>query len=288
MNKVSESKLAIAVSKAGCLPSISFYNCIFKGKYDLDYMKKEIDSFFSECKGSLVLSIGLHNLETETVMDFVLKNKADVIEIIIEDAIVSTKKIDNWKLVERTERVLFPLKTVKKQLILKSISKELIELFENTVPHVFDAYVLKGPEGAGSVSTKTNLEKDLAYLVEKFKKIKLIPSGGIATAQKVVNLTKQGFDYVGVGTAFALSQESIIDIKTKERLLGKELGKFNDTGQNAIIFSLVDDFDKNHTAGLQEAIKGECKGHVFAGSGIGTINKIKPVTEIVKELVNGL
>lgn len=288
MNKVSESKLAIAVSNAGCLPSISFYNCIFKGNYDLKYMKEEIDSFFSNSKGSLVLSMGLHNLEKEMVMNFVLENKADIIEIIIEDATVSTKKLDNWKLVERVERVLFPLKVDKKKLILKSISKELIELFENTVPHIFDAYVLKGPDGAGNVSTKTNLEKDLAYLVNKFKDIKLIPSGGIATAQRIANFTKQGFDYVGVGTVFALSQESVIDVKTKERLLGKELVKFNDTGQNAVIFSLVDDFDKNHTAGLQHAIKGENKGHVFAGSGLKTISKIKPVAEIVKELVNGL
>jgi hypothetical protein len=67
--------------------------------------------------------------------------------------------------------------------------------------------------------------------------------------------------------------------------LGLSIDGDNRLKQNALVFSYTKDTDNNNTDGLLLGIKGSDKGLIFMGKGIDSVDRIKTVEEIVKELV---
>jgi hypothetical protein len=69
-----------------------------------------------------------------------------------------------------------------------------------------------------------------------------------------------------------------------------DIQRMNNSGQqNAIVFNKYtgpDDF--NNTRSLMAGIKNPNMGHIFAGIGIDHVKEIKPVNDIIQELVTDL
>ena len=98
---------------------------------------------------------------------------------------------------------------------------------------------------------------------------------------------------VGIGTLFAVSEESCVSKETKLKMIEsgfKSTIRMNIDGgesvkQNALLFSYIKDTDNNNTSGLVLGIKSAKEGLIFMGKGIDSVDRIKTVEEIVKELV---
>jgi hypothetical protein len=67
----------------------------------------------------------------------------------------------------------------------------------------------------------------------------------------------------------------------------QDLGKFNNTGQQGLIFSKVAD-DPYHIHSLELGVQTGSSGHVYAGHAVDHITEILPIHEIVKKLIHFL
>jgi hypothetical protein len=115
----------------------------------------------------------------------------------------------------------------------------------------------------------------------------IIVTGGISTSAEIRQYLDAGAVAVGLGTVFALSEESCINYEKKLAMLEKSFADVQNIGvgkQNAIIFTPIPDKDSNHTAGLLIGRDSSSKGLLFAGRAIDNISSIKSVATIVKEL----
>ena len=305
MNKVSDAKLASAVWEAGCMPSLTAFNYIIDDtrpsasshhrKIHYNLMQHEIDIFYALSPlGKFVLSVDSQTINNNEFFEVVVKNKINFLEII-----VPVLKIKNTKLTEETiktfvglQRNLKRYKDINVKIILKGLSRFVPLEIESHFPNLFDGFILKGPDGAGIVSNRvgnrTLLEDQLSVL-QQHPNCCLITTGGISTGKEARMYLDNGASYVGLGTIFAFSAESSINNDSKLAAIGKQIERFADTNQNAIIFSTdnIDEFDSNHTASLEFGVK-SVEGHLFAGTGITNITSIKTVKEIVKEIINGM
>ena len=164
-------------------------------------------------------------------------------------------------------------------IISKGIVLELNE-------HV-DAIAVKGNEAAGysgELSTSDMFDKIRSQYPEK----KLIASGGIHCGEQVRDYVDRGAVGVSLGTMFACSTESPLSLETKHKLINatvQDLGKFNNTGQQGLIFSKVAD-DPYHYHSLKLGIQTGSSGHVYAGHAVDHITEILPIHEIVKKLTH--
>ena len=168
-------------------------------------------------------------------------------------------------------------------------------------PHIskyddlIDAYTLKSNESAGGFGQYSSLD-----LLTKFKKITdkpLIPQGGIGTSTQIKELLNNGAEAVGIGTRFAISNESMLSNPAKLAIVNSntsDLVTLEDTCQRAIIFNKDEidlTFNKsawNRDELLHEGVKTGKTGLVYVGNAIDQITKIASVEEIVEELVKDL
>jgi NAD(P)H-dependent flavin oxidoreductase YrpB (nitropropane dioxygenase family) len=152
----------------------------------------------------------------------------------------------------------------------------------------FDAYVIKGAEGAGGSNRDI---KPLKNTYDYFKTLlpNVIPTGGIHSAEQVKYYLDQGAIAVAIGTLFAMSQECQLSAVTKEQLLqtsSADLTRFGRHGKQGIVHKIIDsDDENNHTLGLQRGIKDLCDGHVYCGTAIDHITSIRPIQDIVDDLI---
>jgi hypothetical protein len=293
MNKVSDANLASAVWNAGCMPSLSLLNYIIDRKIDYKLMQQELDKFKNMSPlGKFVLSVNSSSFLNQEFYDWAIKNKLTHIEVIPD-----VLKLKGTEFEEKTElffqemyQASIKYKKHGIKLIFKSLTRFLIFELEKKFKGLFDAYILKGPEGAGTIVDRldnNSLLQDQIAILNKHPDCVLITTGGISKSYDVKKYIDAGASYIGIGTLFAVSKECAISKETKQKILGKSIERFTDTNQNAIIFSKgIEEFDNNHTNSLTMGIQSPKNGHVFVGRAIESITEIKPVEQIVRELVN--
>lgn len=305
MNKVSDAKLASAVWEAGCMPSLTAFNYIIDDtqpsvashnrKIHYNLMQHDIDTFYTLSPlGKFVLSVDSQTINNDEFFEIVVKNKINFLEII-----VPVLKIKNTKLTEDTIKTLTALqhnlkryKDLNVKIILKGLTRFVPLEIESHFPNLFDGFILKGPDSAGTVANKLynrTLLEDQMSVLQQHPNCCLITTGGISNGKEAKLYLDNGASYVGLGTIFAFSAESSISNDSKLAAIGKQIERFEDTNQNAIIFSTenINEFDNNHTASLEFGVK-SVKGHLFAGRGITNITSIKTVKEIVEEIINDM
>lgn len=272
MNKVSEINLAVAVHEAGAVPSISF---VHGGHLDINFFKKTLLDFKDRTSGStkIILSFSWEDILRQDIVDFLLNQNFKFIEIFhrpINDA-------------------LWPVMTMH----LDFLKKQGIYVIAKTLKAItkvdYDIVILKGSEGAGrTLQDSGTLEENFNIYKKEKPNTKVIPSGGIYSKEQVNYYMAKGAEAIGIGTLFALSEESCVSIETKKEILktNSEMiqlqGKHNHRG---IVFSQIDNDDDNNTQALIKGISSPNEGMLFTGNGIDFIKSIKPVKEIILELM---
>jgi NAD(P)H-dependent flavin oxidoreductase YrpB (nitropropane dioxygenase family) len=170
MNGVSDINLAIVVSQAGAVPSISFFNYYTDGKVNLPWVEKELKRFIDATSSTeIILSMHWEHFISNAVTDILLKNKIRLVELFIRPL----------------THQLWP--DLSKQInTMKSHGVNV--MFKTTgllpVSH-FDSIVLKGPQAAGrSFGGIMSLEEQYKSVKEKIGS-KVIPSGGIGSPEQI-------------------------------------------------------------------------------------------------------
>ena len=277
MNGVSQDlKLAIAVHRAGAMPSLMPNN-----------LEKDV-KLFKKLTGNtnLVISVSEIDLYNNNFVDNLIDLKITFVELLRDD-IDSVEKLnsiqplsENWyncTFLKNLERL--KSNNIK---IMRRCFKRPIETFD-----LIDAVCIKGKESAG-FSSDISIEQLLQEQKEKTPDAKLITYGGIAGPDDVKKYLDLGADAVGVGTLFAASVESCIDIKTKQLMVSKtkkDLTLFQDTKQNAMVIEPLDsDDDFNRHKSLDLGIRG-IGGHIYAGYSINGVTEIRTVKQTVDYLV---
>jgi len=298
MNKVSDAKLAIAVFNAGGVPSISAYNFRFNGTINYVLLRKEFEKFKTTTNSNnIILSISaeeITNLEFIKFLEYKLFSHIELIceSIKLTGITLNPDQINYFKTLELNVKIL---KEYGITIILKSLTrfliKEVHEIFKNTI---FDAYVIKGPDGAGSIidfNASRSLEDDIVQLRTLFSDIVLIASGGVGDSADVRKMIELGATAVSIGTLFAMSTDSSISHESKNAVLERKpntVEKFKNSNQRAVIFSTIVDDDLNHTNSLIKGIASPKEGHLFIGKGISKVTNILSVNEIMQSLIKEL
>jgi enoyl-[acyl-carrier protein] reductase II len=295
MNKVSNAKLAIAVHNAGAFPSISAFNFIRYDGIDYNEMLNEFKEFKASTKSkNLLLSISAEKLSVQDLLFLYDEEYLTHLEIICESirltGPLNSSELDYFK---KLKNRISPLKEKGVIIVLKCLSTFFAnEIYKNFRNDIFDGFIIKGINGAGSIrntNSNTSLEKDIIDLLRKNSDIKIVASGGISTPEDVRTYLNAGADSIAIGTLLAMSLESIISTETKKEILKRKdetLEIFKESSQRAMIFSKIETDDYNHTHSLERGIKNPCSGHVFLGSGVKDIDKIKSVSCIIKYLTD--
>ena len=283
MNQVSDAKLAIACYNAGIVPSFflsRFNNSNLTSKLDL-ITSKNLSEFRKIVKESnLILSLSCLNLTVETIK-LIIDYKVSHIELV--DYFPSTNSEKNeYRLYNK---IINLLQKNGIKIILK-LSTEL-----GTGKYLTaDGVIIKSQNGAARIKYHGENIKDLLLSTKRnHPNMPVIVSGGISTSKEIKEYLDAGAEAVSLGTVFALSEESCINIQKKMSLVEMNYNnvtkiKVGNDEQNAIVFSDVVDNDGNNTEGLRVGRDTADKGLIFIGKGIDNINAIKPVSEIVKEL----
>jgi len=275
MNRVSNLDLALAVTKAGGLASLSLFN-YYSTVLDYDSFKNDLDLFTSEMGHcNLLVSMGPREFFDHKIVALLISRKVAVVEL----------------LEHISEELLDKLQTQITQLRSNGV-KVLMKVFTPRVLLDVDGVILKGPDGAG----RANLEK--GTLQELFIKTKrkypehfIIVSGGIATGKQIKEYLALGADMVAVGTVFAATIESPISTESKQAMVDSNaemLSRFSGTNQLGLMFSQVSADDANHTQSLIKGITSPTEGHIFAGKGIDYITEILSVDAVMKTLTKDL
>lgn len=269
MNQVSDPKLAIAVYKAGGLPSLSAFNYLIKDEvFQFDKLEEAIVEFVRATNSSnFLLSLRSAHLSVIEIKQLVIKYKIPYLEL------VEFEPID----VELA-------KFYKELGVLLLVKRRTVHLHCET-----DGIVLKGPDGAGRIPAS---HIPLTELLIRFKKLHpnkiIIVSGGIGTSEQVKEYIELGADLVGVGTLFAVSTESSISTATKLKMVSSSsdnLQQFGKAHQQGLVFDMLPVDVLNKTKSLQAGIKSPDSGIIFAGKGLDNITKISTVTEIMQDLI---
>jgi hypothetical protein len=268
MNKVSDAKLALAAHAAGIIPSlVASFGALSETAVELEKFNNGAGNFTD-----LILAVSPAQLSPE------------LIDVIL------TYNVTHLQLLE-------DIKNVAEELMLSGLKKKNIKIIVkrlSTNPrgveylHLVDAIDIKGPEGASRVvNDGVPLSSRLSQLQMLYPDLPIIVTGGISTSAEIRQYLDAGAVAVGLGTVFALSEESCINYEKKLAMLEKSFADVRNIGvnkQNAIIFTPIPDEDANHTRGLLIGRDSSSKGLLFAGRAIDNISSIKSVATIVKEL----
>jgi NAD(P)H-dependent flavin oxidoreductase YrpB (nitropropane dioxygenase family) len=273
MNGVSNIDLAIAVSQAGGVPSLSVFNHYTNGRIDLLLIEKQLQQF-TEVTGSseIIISMLWEHFMAAPIVELLLKYKVTLVELFVRPADQSV-----WQALSKH--------------IDKMSSNGICVMFKTTArlpDSNFDAIVLKGPLAAGrSFGSTRSLESQYDQTKEKVIS-NIIPSGGIGNPEQVKYFMDRGALAVGVGTLLAASEESCVSKDTKQKIIestSKDIQLIGPLNCRGLLFSRLDNDDDNNTKSLYEGIKGTTSGCIYVGNGIDYINKIMPVKDIIEWLV---
>lgn len=275
MNQVSDLNLAVAVSLAGAYPSLSLFNYELENEeIDLRSFAKDLEQFKILTKSNeILISMGSKNFLDDRVLNILNNYQTWSVEL-IEDV--------NLETIPKINKIKKDFPQIK--LFVKVLGRNLL-------PDV-DGIILKGPEGAGRSNSGV---ESLINMFREAQKLRpdliIIPSGGIGNSSDVKNYIDQGAKIVGIGTLFAATEESPVSRETKLKIVessSRDLKRFSTLNQYGLLFKELDIDDENRTNSLKEGINNTDNGHIYVGSSIDNINRIKTVEELVKELVSEL
>jgi hypothetical protein len=275
MNRVSNITLAIAIQKARAFPSLSSDLYYSNQQLDFELLKKDL-LYFKDSTGSTNLLIGLQ-------WNIILK--PDIVEFLNKEDFKFVE-LYNTQMNGITWDSFSPyIEDLKNRYDMKIIFKTL-----GSIPKKHcGTIILKGSEGAGrSIDDNKTLKEKFNDIRIQDQSLRLIPSGGISTYDQITYYMSMGAFAIGIGTLFAMSEESPISYDTKKKIIDStsndlsKNGKFNTQG---ILITKIENDDDNCTQSLIHGMKSPNSGILFAGKGIDNINKIKPVKDIIEELV---
>ena len=266
MNFVSDARLAIACNRAGIVPSLVHNS-------DLEEQLKE---FRDSCPSG----------------DLILASKSQIIQKRPMNLITLYMKygVSHIQLLEDPDSNI--LKSLKNVSNIKIIYKSLRPRDLSNMMSYCDAVDLKSPDAASRVmdTNQTTMER---FLEQKDKSLNLpiIVTGGISTSAEIKMYLDAGAEAVGLGTMFALSEESRIDHDKKLEMIKKSFSDVTSLGvnrMNGIVFSETTDTDDNHSDGLKLGRDTKDQGVIWAGKALNNINAIESVQTIVNRLIEEL
>ncbi len=291
MNKVSDVTLAVAVRRAGCLPSLSIFNYFVRlGVIDPALFERDLKQYQDAVgDASILISTNIGALlDLEGFVDMLLSYRVRAVEIILEDQ-GQEAEADNRRYVILPQ-VISRLKANGTMVFTKT-------LLPSDSAASADGIILKGPDGAGRGNlTGETLEQLFNRYTTIFPGKHVITSGGVGTSAQLKYYIDRGAFGVGIGTMFAVSAESKISTETKLKLVASgagdvkrlDNGKTDTDSQNAIVFSPIAGDNHNNTRGLMAGIQTPVAGHVFIGKGIEHASEILTCEEIVQRLVKDI
>jgi len=282
MNKVSDVNLAIAVSKAGAIPSLSIFNYFTGPDYIDDNLLRSALVRYKLATGdcNILLSVSVSELIDKRFQKVIVEEQVGLIEL-IPDSYGETP-LSQF----RNDQLALAIDEVRSNGALVFVKVLSVEHVIDDI----DGVILKGNDGAGRGTN--NLEILFEKVRNKFPNLPIIVSGGIGTSAQVKSFLDKGAVAVGIGTLFAASVESSVSYETKLKMVEASSENITQlsTGatQNALVFSSTLNDNYNNTKGLLAGIKNPESGHIFAGKGINDITEILPVDSIVQRLVDFL
>jgi NAD(P)H-dependent flavin oxidoreductase YrpB (nitropropane dioxygenase family) len=278
MNKVSDAALAIACHRAGIVPTISSFNNYEAGGLAVASFQKVIEKYVSVTGvPDLIVSLAAKDFLDPQVFDFLCDLKISHVELL--DGVMSKniKSVleNKTRFNQHGGKVLFKVLNVNDQC------------------YPFDGFIIKGPDGAGRTAPGDGESLDVYYNTLKTiaPDAAIIPSGGISTSQQVKYWIDKGVVAVGIGSLFAASKESPINLIAKERIVeasSKDLQMIDKINQRALVFTETEVDGINNTRGLWAGVRTGLEGHLFMGRGVDNITEILSVNEIVKNLIKDL
>ena len=287
MNRVSDVKLAVACSRAGILPSLSIFN-YYVGPGTIGYGKAR-DAFFTYNEQTnsapVLLSCGVDTLVDDGQFKLIEEYNIKTVEVLFDSPHENT--ITPERIAKRDRRIL----ELKEQGVVVFIKALNIVDIDN-IPGIA-GIILKGPNAAGRVVEDGDTLVDrIRKCRERYPDLHIIANGGIGDSADLKEVLDAGAIAGGLGTIFAAAEECAISTETKLKMVeasAEDVQKLKGGAQqHALIFSELTKDVHNNTHGLNAGIKSPTLGHVFAGTGIGKINAIKPVQQIVNELIKDL
>ena len=281
MNKVSDVKLAIAVRKAGAIPSLSIFNYFTPPDFSYGTLSDALTRYkavIGDC--NIFLSVSVTELINKTFQKFLIEQQVGLIEL-IPDSPGETSSSQH-----RTDQLTLAIDEIRSNGTLVFVKVLAI----GDVMDDIDGVILKGNDGAGRGTN--NLEILFEKVRNKFIDLPIIVSGGIGTSAQVKLFIDKGAIAVGIGTLFAASAESRVSYETKLKMVQATTDSITKVGagavQNALVFSSTSNDTYNNTKGLIAGIKSPESGHIFAGTSVNYITGILSVDEIVQNLVKDL
>ena len=297
MNRVSDIDLAIAVGKAGCLPSIimASYSAEW-GKRFLDYdFKRDLIRYLTEVKSlNIMVSMTDFFLVTHHKKLFEILNTFKISHVEIIPYYGQGENDEGYSL-ETYIKNIMKIKSYGTKIIVKCLKVPVEPIAKTFIDNnLIDSIIVKSNRGAGRVSDH---DTDTVRLVKKTKalypNVHIIASGGVSTSSELKELLDAGATAVGFGTVFAMSKESKICEENKHILVSKtsediERMPSDRSGQNAVIFKPHEGWDNgNNSKSLEKGVEGK-GGHLFIGHGIDNINEVLSVSEIVSRLTESI
>lgn len=300
MNKAANLKLALASANAGIFPSIAGYNYChgpnnYNNKYpnlNLTHLEYDLKSF-NDKTGTNNLNISiefLDMLKPEFIKLCSLKLFSHI-EIVDETKYVSKAEAD------KTNTHLNYLKTCFTEInnygistIFKCIQPNHWDTKTKRTHDLFQGVIIKSTEAAGLVA----IDIDRKTLIEEFNYLKnlspnktFIPLGGIYSSKQIKEFLNLGAETIGVGSYFIAAEEFDIPIENKRRIIEMNTNDIrNVSGHNSVVFSEVNNYDFNLTYSLYTATNTPLKGRIPMGHGINHIKEIKPLKDLVEELIS--
>jgi NAD(P)H-dependent flavin oxidoreductase YrpB (nitropropane dioxygenase family) len=289
MNTVSDVNLALAVSKAGAVPSLSSFNYYLGNDLiDLATLKKDLEYYqrHNQVCDLIFSTSDITLIKNYQLFDFFKEFDIKFLEIIATNLLTSSGKLAVIRLLTKIKQE--NRKVFLKLLKISDSTKLLLDAFIKK--SLIDGIILKGPNGAGRVANNSSSLEELTRVwSDIFSEIGIIPCGGVGSKEDVKNLISHGATAVGVGTLFAASEESCLSVEAKQRLIksnSSDISTLNtyDFDQNSLVFSNEGRSLNNNTVGLKKGIITGNAGHIFVGKGIDQIDKIRSVKDIVEDL----
>ena len=266
MNFVSDARLAIACDKAGIVPSLVDNSCL----------EEQLKEFRDSCpKGDIILAIEPDRMMKDLMNSIELFRKYEVSHI---------------QLIERPDVNTF--KSLKFLTNIKIIYKSLCPVDLPSDMTFIDAIDLKSPDAASRVRVtgQTTMERFLEQKATN-PNLSIIVTGGISTSAQIKMYLDAGAEAIGLGTMFALSQESRIHSDKKLEMIKKSFSDVTSIGKNrmnGIKFSETSDTDDNHSVGLKLGRDTKDQGVIWAGKALDNITAIESVQTIVDRLTKEL
>ena len=203
MNQVSNAKFAVDCHNVGIYPSISLFNYKTIKDFLLDV------SYFKEKTGTtnFLFSLNFSDFENKQIRNIIDKLDIKNIELISNFYNANKSFINIKDELKNRNSIRFFLKTIDRK--------------DFYFGKYFNGLILKGNESAGALG-KNKIESIFLYTKNKYPNKFIIPSGGIQNKDQIKYFMSNGATAIGIGTLFALSEESPIPKEAKLAMINKK------------------------------------------------------------------